>query len=194
MSGRRGDPLLDTLVIFVVIFAVQVLAEVFSIALLAGLFVLSMPLTVEPWTLVTSVYAHNGPTHLVANAIALIVFGWPIARATTRLRFHAFFVTVGAIAGASQVVAVWLLGSQVGVLGASGAVFGLLGYLIVANRLSTTLSNYVPLPRWLAAIGYLALAAVVTYLAGTGSGVAVIAHFTGFLLGLIAGRFKVLRA
>ena len=134
-----SSPIVELLIVFVVVFAAQQLTAIIGIGVMAGLFVLAPPLTTNPWTIVTSVYAHGGIGHLVSNSLALIVFGWPVARATTRLRFHTFFLVTGVIAGISQIVlsgvfeGMPLVGGwveQAPVLGASGAVFALLGYLI----------------------------------------------------------------
>jgi len=190
-------PILELLVVFAVVFVAQLVADV--LGAMAGLFVLTPPITDNPWTIVTSVYAHGGVGHLVSNSLALVVFGWPVARATSRLRFHTFFLVTGALAGISQVLVTNAVvatpvvagAGTPGVLGASGAVFALLGYLIASNRLSVSLASFVDVPRWLSLLVFLGLAVAVT-LATAAPGVALIAHFTGFLLGLLAGRTRVL--
>ncbi|MCU4926295.1 rhomboid family intramembrane serine protease [Halobacteria archaeon AArc-dxtr1] len=195
MATRSGAPILEVLALFVLVFLLQTLAA-FGGAM-AGLFVLSPPVTADPWTIVTSVYAHAGIGHLLSNAVALVLFGWPVARATTRLRFHTFFLATGAIAGVTQIlVGGWLsafpgFGASAGVLGASGAVFALLGYLLAANRVTSGLGSLVDLSTTAALLLGLALAVVVT-LATAAPGVALLAHFTGFVLGLAAGRAGVL--
>ena len=198
-SGEPGStaPILELLVVFVVVFVAQLVADV--LGAMAGLFVLTPPITDNPWTIVTSVYAHGGVGHLLSNSLALVVFGWPVARATTRLRFHTFFLATGALAGISQILVTNAVvatpvvagAGTPGVLGASGAVFALLGYLIASNRLSVSLASFVDVPRWLSLLVFLGLAVAVT-LATAAPGVALIAHFTGFLLGLLAGRTRVL--
>ena len=190
MSRSSASPILETLAVFVLVAVVQAMAGLFGAV--AGLFVLSTPLSQNPWTIVTSVYAHSGLSHLLSNSLALVVFGWPIARATTRLRFHAFFVTTGALAGISQVGFGNLLGVDVGVLGASGAVFALLGYLLASNPFAEGLSSIVDVPRWVVLFVFVVLAITVT-LATASPQAALIAHFTGFLLGLVAGRARLLR-
>ena len=201
MAGTRsGSPLVETLALFAIVYVLQLVAALFSLGLLASLFVLQPPLEANPWTIVTSVYAHGGIGHLVSNSIALVLFGWPIARATTRVRFHVFFVTTGALAGLSQIVLTDTMATlpglgitaTAGVLGASGAVFALMGYLLAANRLSEGLAGLIDVSRWLTLLVFLALAAVVTWATGA-PGVALVAHFTGFLLGLVAGRMRLLR-
>ncbi|RKD95491.1 rhomboid family intramembrane serine protease [Halopiger aswanensis] len=196
-----SSPIVELLGIFVLVFVLQTVTALIGVGVMAGLFVLAPPLTTNPWTIVTSVYAHGGLGHLVSNSVALVVFGWPVARATTRLRFHVFFAVTGAIAGVSQIV---LSGAFAGlpfvgdwfavrpVLGASGAVFALLGYLIASNRLSTGLASFVDVPDWVSALVFLGLAVAVT-LATAAPGVALLAHFAGFLVGLVAGRLRVLQ-
>nr|WP_126662534.1 rhomboid family intramembrane serine protease [Haloterrigena salifodinae] len=192
-----SSPIVDLLAVFVVVFLLQQVAALLSVGLMAGLFVLAPPLSTNPWTVVTSVYAHGGVGHLVSNSLALIVFGWPVARATTRLRFHVFFAVTGAVAGVAQILLtnvaalVTPVPATGGVLGASGAVFALLGYLIASNRLSASLASFVEVPAWLSALVFLGLAIAVT-MATASPGVALLAHFTGLLLGLAAGRARVL--
>ena len=195
-SGSAGA-ILELLGLFAVVYAFQWITAVFGT--MSGLFVLSPPLSDNPWTIVTSVYAHGGPGHLLSNSLALIIFGWPVARATTRLRFHTFFVVTGAIAGISQILITNTVAATplvagsgtVGVLGASGAVFALLGYLIASNRLSASLASFVMVPQWVSLLVFLALATAVT-LATAAPGVALIAHFSGLFIGLLAGRARLL--
>ncbi|APW99948.1 rhomboid family intramembrane serine protease [Halobiforma lacisalsi AJ5] len=196
-NGGSGSPVLEILVVFLAVYLLQGVAA-FAGAM-GGLFVLAPPLTDNPWTIVTSVYAHGGMGHLLSNSVALLLFGWPIARATSRLRFHLFFAITGALAGISQILLTdAVLASPLvaatgrpGVLGASGAVFALMGYLIASNRLSAGLASFVDVPRWVAITVFVVLAAAVT-LATASPGVALVAHFAGFLLGLFAGRARVL--
>jgi len=189
MRALRHSPTLVTLALILSVFACQQAAAFVG---LRGLFALSNPLLARPWTLVTSV------SHLVANALALALGGVLVERVTTSGRFHLFFVGVGALAGVTQVALVGLVGplvpwlpAQVAVLGASGAVFGLYGYLLGANRLTEMLVAGIELaPRFQLAAGVL-LAATVTLLTAN-PGAALVAHFTGLLVGFLAGRAHVL--
>ncbi|MFC6768336.1 rhomboid family intramembrane serine protease [Natrinema soli] len=192
-----GSPILEVLVVFAVVFVVQGLTAFAGV--MGAFFVLAPPLTTNPWTIITSVYAHSGVGHLLSNTLALVVFGWPVARATTRARFHVFFAITGAIAGVTQIVLTGLLvavpfvpiAPTAGVLGASGAVFALLGYLVASNRLSSGLASFVDVPQWLSILVVVGLVIAVT-LATASPGVALIAHFAGFLVGVVTGRARVL--
>ncbi len=178
-------PVLELLFVFVLVYVLQFITAFAGVV--ESLFILSPPIAQNPWTIVTSIYAHNGTGHLLSNAVALVLFGWPVARATTRLRFHLFFIVSGAVAGITQIV----VSDAAGVLGASGAVFALFGYLIVGNRLSSSLVQAVRVPTWVTLVVFIVIAAVVT-LATASPGVALIAHFAGLLVGLLAGRIGLL--
>lgn len=183
-----GRPTLSTLALFAAVFAIQALAGAVGIG--AGVFALALPLADRPWTLLTSVYAHGSLTHLLANALALAVLGPLVAHVTTPFRFHVFFVFTGALAGIAQVVLTLPFGVTA-VLGASGAIFALLGYLLVGNRASERMLSWLPLGRRGRVVLFASIAALLT-VATAAPGVALVAHFAGFCLGAVAGRGRLL--
>lgn len=197
MSSRSVLPVFELVFLFVVVYALQLVTAIAD--LVGELFVLQAPILDNPWTVVTSVFAHADIGHLFSNAIALVIIGIPVAMYTTRTRFYTFFITAGALAGVSQILvsdlftALPVIGftASPGVLGASGGVFALLGYLLASNRLSSTLGAVVDVPRWLTYSVFFVLAAVLTIVTAT-PGAALIAHFTGLLVGLLAGRLSLL--
>ncbi|MFC9246002.1 rhomboid family intramembrane serine protease [Streptomyces sp. NPDC057136] len=76
---------------------------------------------------VPSAFLHSGWDHVASNSIPLLVLGFIAALAGLR-RFAAVVLTVIVIGG----LGVWLTApSHTVTLGASGAVFGLFGYLLV---------------------------------------------------------------
>lgn len=190
MARRVGSPTLDLLIVFTGFFLLDAIGSVIGVGV--AVFALAAPLADRPWTLATSVYAHASIPHLLANAVALAIVGFPLERATTRLRFHAFFLLAGALAGTSQVLIAGLLATSTSVLGASGAVFALFGYAITGNRLAGPLLDRLAPTRRTQFIIFASLAVIVTIITAA-PGVALIAHFTGLLLGSIAGRLHLLR-
>ncbi|WP_435151588.1 rhomboid family intramembrane serine protease [Haladaptatus sp. DFWS20] len=190
--GLSRSPTVQTLAIFCVVFALQSAIRLVSLPLAVSLFTLAPPVTVRPWSLPLSVYAHANLAHLFSNAIALLFAGLLIERVTTTMRFHAYFLTVGILAGVSQVWIDGLVGSARPVLGASGAVFGLFGYLLAGNPMADAVLGKLRLSRRGQIVVVLALAFLAT-LTTAAPGVALIAHFTGFAVGLIAGRLHILR-
>lgn len=181
-------PTLTTLSLFAAVFVAQAVAGAVGVG--AWAFALALPLERHPWTLLVSVYAHENLTHLATNALALVVVGPLVARVTTPARFHAFFLSMGALAGVTQVVATAAFGGTA-VLGASGAIFALLGYLLVGNRASERVLSWLPVGRRGRLAVFVLLAVGVT-LATAAPGVAVVAHFAGFLFGSLCGRLRIL--
>ena len=184
------SPVVETLVVLAVVYALQ--AGLWLVNQ-AGILALGPAIGARPWALVTSVYAHAGPTHLVANAVAFVVIAPFVARQTTRVRFHAFFLVTGLLSGLAELAVGVALGEPVLVLGASGAILGLAGYLLAGNVLADRLLARLSLsPKAQVALFGL-LVVGVTLLTGGGR-VALVAHATGFGLGLLAGRVGLLDA
>ncbi len=181
------SPTLRTLQILLGVFLVQLLAQLLGLGY--GLFALALPLSVAPWTVVVSVYAHAGIIHLIGNAFALALFGLAVERVTTPGRFHLFFLVSGALAGITQVIVSGLLGPSVSVIGASGAVFALLGYALAGNALAIGVLSR--LSQRAQAGVFVLIAAVVTFVTAA-PGVALLAHFTGLVIGLLSGRLRLL--
>ena len=187
MSTRKS-PTTDLLALFVLVFLVQQVSVYVGVG--SGWFALAAPLA-RPWSVVTSIYAHAGLKHLLANVIALAFVGFPLERFTSRFRFHAFVLVVGVLAGLAQYYTGALLGQPTAVLGASGAILGLYGYVIAGNRLTGGLVARLGIGRQTKLFLLLAIAVGVTLLTAA-PGVALVAHFTGFAIGLLAGRYSVL--
>lgn len=185
MAGR---PTVTTLLLFAVVFAAQLVGGVVGLGGTA--FALALPLAERPWTILVSVYAHANVGHLLANAVALAVVGPLVAYVSTPARFHAFFAGSGALAGVAQVVVTAPV-EQTPVVGASGAIFALLGYLLVGNRASERALSWLPVGPHAQLLLFASLAAVVT-IATAAPGVALVAHFAGFLVGTLAGRLRLL--
>lgn len=187
-SGRSAT--VQTLLAFLLVFLLQTFGG--AAGLDSAWFALSPPLEVRPWTVLLATYAHAGPAHLAANALGLLLVGPLVERGTSRVRFHAYFAGAGALAGVSEVLVSGLIGPASAVLGASGAVFALLGYALVGNRLVGRMFDRFEADRSLVLGLFVAVAGALT-VATAAPGLALVAHFTGLLVGLLAGRRRLLR-
>ena len=85
---------------------------------------------VEPWRMITSIFAHASPVHLLFNMFSLYIFGPVLEHALGRARFVVLYL----LAGFGGSVAVLLLAPMTNVLGASGAIFGLMGAFFIIQR------------------------------------------------------------
>ncbi|GAB3685633.1 hypothetical protein GCM10028857_16450 [Salinarchaeum chitinilyticum] len=188
----RATPQIVSICLFVYV-AQRVVALLEGWDRMGELFAVSLPLDVYPWTIVTSVYAHATLWHLLSNLALFALLGIAVERQTGAIRFHAFVLTSGAIANVSQAVfSNAVVGVDVPVLGLSGAVFALAGYLLTGNRISGFVLDRFEIPRTVQFVIYVVLAIAVT-IATAEPGVAIVGHFTGLLLGLVAGAGNVLR-
>lgn len=80
-------------------------------------------------------FLHAGFAHLIANTIPFLVLGWLVL-----VRSDLDFVLVSLIAGGISGLGVWLLAASGTVhLGASGVIFGYLGYLLARGFLERSL-------------------------------------------------------
>jgi membrane associated rhomboid family serine protease len=79
----------------------------------------------------TSVFTHVAIPHLALNMLTLWMVGGPLEQALGRLRYLALYLTSG-LAGSA--VGYLLMDPNSTALGASGAVFGLFGALLVLQR------------------------------------------------------------
>lgn len=187
LDGIAGNPVLHTL------FAMTLVSVFAWTGIQAGNidpFVLQAPLFDPWWGPVIAVYAHQGPGHLLANATMLVLAGGLISLSSSTLRFHLFFLASGALSAIGFVATTAYLGTSSATLGASGATFALVGYLLTANPASTAVlgrASYRIVT--LLAVGV----ALVLTVFWSAAGSAYLAHFIGAVLGLLAGHVNLLR-
>ena len=77
---------------------------------------------VRPWTLVTYMFLHAGPMHLIFNMLGLYFFG---SRVEERLGARSF-LTLYFISGISGALLSLIMGQSALIVGASGGVFGVM--------------------------------------------------------------------
>src|SRR5438477_3598260 len=149
----------------------------------------------------TAMFMHGGLMHLLGNMLYLWIFGDNVEDRVGHARFVLFYLICGAVAALAQ--ALPDMGSQVPMIGASGAISGVLGAYIVLYPRANVLV-LVPLivvfqtfrvPAWIVLgmwfIGQLAN----SLLAAPGQvGVAFGAHVGGFLAGVALIRLFVREA
>ena len=136
-----------------------------------------------PLTLLTSMFIHGGLIHLFGNMLYLWIFGNNIEDFLGPLRFILFYLISGL--GASLIHIAFHPSSQVPMIGASGAIAGVLGaYFLLypgARVLTLVFIWIIPVPAFMI-LGLWFVAQVMNI--GIGGGVAWFAHIGGFLIGL----------
>ncbi len=146
-----------------------------------------------PFTIFTSMFLHGGFAHLAMNMLTLWIFGNNVEDALGRVRYLAFYVVSGVAAALAQTVAAAVAGDElVPMVGASGAIAGVLAAYLVFFPRHRILTFIVPL--WLLRIPaglfivFWFVGQVVNAALGSATGVAVFAHIGGFVAGYLLVR------
>lgn len=142
-------------------------------------------------TVLTSLFLHGSWTHLVGNLLYLWLFGKGVEPAMGAWRFAVFYLLCGAIAVCAHASAD--SHSTVPLIGASGAVSGVLGAYLrlfprARIRLGPALAGRATAPSVsaLAVLGvWFAVQVLNATLAPAGPGIAFAAHAGGFVAGLL---------
>lgn len=142
-------------------------------------------------TVLSSMFLHGSWLHLIANMWFLWLFGNNVEDSMGRVRFLVFYLLTGIAAAAAHVF--MAPASVIPVVGASGAISGVMGaYLVLYPRIRIqTLFIFViflriiAVPAWLVLVLWFALQVASGYTdPGMVSGVAVWAHIGGFVAGV----------
>jgi membrane associated rhomboid family serine protease len=147
-----------------------------------------VPRLSPPLTLLTAMFLHGGIFHLLGNMLYLWIFGNNIEDYLGSFRFALFYLVSGL--GASVTHIIFNPNSQVPMIGASGAIAGVLGaYLILYPRANVMTLVFlfffiriVPIPAAIV-LGFWFLLQIMNV--GMGGGVAWWAHIGGFLVGVL---------
>src|SRR5205814_964872 len=136
--------------------------------------------------LLTSIFLHADILHLFFNMAALWVLGRMAERAWYRWEYILLYLLCGA-GGSIAAVAFHPLGVTIG---ASGAIFGLMGALVIA-----LMTRNVPLPGngFRQLIFMLIFIAYSFYSTAGAKSVSIASHLAGLIVGLVLGAFLTIR-
>ncbi|MFH0971951.1 MAG: rhomboid family intramembrane serine protease [Candidatus Micrarchaeota archaeon] len=143
----------------------------------------------QPWTLVTSMFLHGSILHIFFNMFGLLMFGPFLETKVGKKNFLLIYFASGIMGNLGYIFTAGL-GSTVPVIGASGAIFGVLGALALLQPNMMVFVGFIPMPIYMAAIFwfFMELTSGVT---GSEPGIANFAHVFGLAGGLaIANRLK----
>lgn len=128
----------------------------------------------EPWRMLTSVFAHGGIAHLLLNMLSLYFIGSNLEMILGRGRFLTLFLISG-FGGSVGVLVLSEITSAV--VGASGAIFGLLGAYAVMAKIMTGKINRL----------FLGLIIINLLYGFMMSGISWQAHIGGVITGVLVG-------
>ena len=157
----------------IIMFILQLIIPNFTESLL-----LNQQSFIQPWRFITAIFLHGSVTHLLYNLFALVLFGLILESIVGSNRFLVVFFAGGIIA---NLVSVNFYSSS---LGASGAIFGIIGAVAVLKPLMTVWAFSLPMPMFVAAILWVIGDMLGIFMP---SDTANIAHLSGIAVGLILG-------
>ena len=135
----------------------------------------------EPWRLVTSMFLHGSLNHIFFNMFGLFIFGPILEERIGPRRFLMLYLGAGLFAA---LAAALLYPAS---LGASGAIFGMLGALIMLlPRLQILFFFIIPMPLWVAGIVWVIFDTIGLFFP---TGIASAAHLAGMAVGLAVGYY-----
>jgi membrane associated rhomboid family serine protease len=142
----------------------------------------------RPWQLITYGFMHGSVMHILLNMYALYMFGGLIERVMGQRRFIIYYFTCLVAASLAQLAIMYSFEPDrvFPTVGASGAIFGLLGAFAMLFPREKLMMIPIPIgiPAWLFVTLY-GLAELVFGVTGTLSGVAHFAHLGGLFAGLL---------
>jgi uncharacterized protein len=133
----------------------------------------------RPWILITSIFLHGDITHIMYNLFGLVLFGSILEKEIGKYYLPLFFAS-----GLMASLAATLF--YPAALGASGALFGVMGALAMIKPRLTVWVIGVPMPMIMAAGVWLLIDIIGLY---SPSGTANAAHIGGLLFGAAVAYF-----
>jgi len=135
----------------------------------------------RPWTLITHMFVHADFNHLFWNMLFLFFFGMELERRVGEKKFLQIYIFSGIVAALGQMMI-----SGGSMVGASGALFGVMGCLaIIAPEIRILLFFVIPV----SIRGAVVLFALIDFLTlGLADNIAHMAHIVGLLVGLAYGQ------
>lgn len=137
-----------------------------------------------PWIFITSIFLHADLSHLFFNMFALFMFGLYLEARVKERQFLAIFFSAGFLGNIA-----YLLTSPYGTIpavGASGAIYGIMGMLATLYPSLIVYVGYVPMPMIAAA----AIWAMMEFLGMfTPSQIAHQSHLFGLFMGITYGIY-----
>lgn len=140
----------------------------------------SSPNILEVWRIFTSLFMHASASHLFFNMIGLYFFGRVVEGGLKPKMFLLVYFLSG-IAGSL----VYGLTSYDPVVGASGCVFGLMGFAMLMEPKKMIRFYVFPLPLGVIAIIYAVVETLLLYFGDFASGIAHVAHVAGLVVGVL---------
>lgn len=141
------------------------------------------------WTFLTSMFMHANWFHLFANMLSLLFIGGLVEKILGARRYLAFYIGAGLVGGILYIFFELLFPSGMGAVGASGALFGLVGLLVLLTPNLPVYVMFIPIPIKMKYAGPGILVVLWLISVGANIGIGNTAHLGGLVAGLIYGIY-----
>ena len=200
ISSRRKRSIFGNLSVTLTLILINVVAFIlFAILISSNIAVLDY-IALKPanilqgkylWTFITSMFMHGGLFHIFANMFSLLFIGSLVEKILGAKRYIYFYLISGLLAGLFFVFSslIFPVDFNTFAVGASGALFGLVGLLMLLTPNLSVYVMFIPIPIKMkyAAPGIL----VVLWLISIAGDVPIgnTAHLGGLITGLVYGLY-----
>ncbi|MEM5820181.1 MAG: rhomboid family intramembrane serine protease [Candidatus Aenigmatarchaeota archaeon] len=144
----------------------------------------------EFYRIVTSIFLHGDEIHLFYNSFALLIFGSVLEKVIGSRRYLLVFFLSGIIGSIAYILTSILLNEiNIPAVGASGAIYGIIGTLAILRPTTIVLVYFVPIPLLFFAFFWIIVESLATLFQffGAKTGIASQAHLAGILFGIFYG-------
>lgn len=193
MNRSRKIPLITFVLLAINILAyvyVEFFGSVYDSEFMLNTGALYEPLLIQNhqyYRLITHFFLHFGFDHLVNNMFSLLILGYSLEMEMGKVRFIILYFLSGILAGITSIIYNIYVGQESISCGASGAIYGLMGALLIMLIVGNRRKFSSEVPRYLLYIG------ISIYSGMQDENIDNAAHIGGFVAGvllcLIMSRF-----
>ena len=143
------------------------------------------------WTFFTSMFMHSGFFHIFVNMLSLFFVGSLVEKILGPKRYLLFYIASGLFAGIIFVLSSFIIPSELNTfaVGASGAIFALVGMLMVVTPNLPVYIMFIPIPIKMKYAAPIMLFALWLISLGLSVPIGNIAHLGGLVFGLFFGVY-----
>ena len=142
------------------------------------------------WQLFTYMFVHGSFNHLLFNMLSLFIFGSMVEKRIGSKEFLLFYLLTGLFGGIASFVSYYLAGTNVILVGASGAIYGVMLMFAVFYPYSVIfVFGFIPVRAPILVILY-AIIELSSHVFGRGGNVAHLTHLSGLVFGYLYCRIR----
>ena len=142
------------------------------------------------WQVLTYMFVHGSFTHLLFNMLGLFIFGTPVERRIGSHEFLLFYLLTGMLSGIFSLISYVLAGTNIILVGASGAIYAiLLAFAVLYPTARIFIFGILPVRAPILVVGY-TLLEIFNQITGSSQGVAHLTHLAGFAFAYLYFLFR----